>query len=79
MSPDIAARIDAIKTLCADIGSAAEDYASGNIAMILGEVEQHAAALAGLMPSWDLPREQHRAGAHAAVHKLSMPTCFGRS
>jgi hypothetical protein len=100
MTPDIAARIDAlsalldamdeasgveafqsyaaIKTLCADLGAAAEDYASGNIAMILDTVEQHAAALAGLMPSWDLPREQHRAGARAAIHKLAMPTCFGR-
>ena len=68
----------AIKALCADLGAAAEDYASGNIAMILGAVEQHAAALAGLMPTWDLPMEQHRSGARAAVHKLAMPTCFGR-
>lgn len=68
----------AIKALCTDLGSAAEDYATGNIAMILSAVEQHAAALAGLMPTWDLPREQHRSGARAAVHKLAMPTCFGR-
>ena len=67
----------AIKALCAVLGSDAEDYATANIAMVLGEVEQHSAAMAGLMPSWDLPRDQHHAGALASIRKLTMPTCFG--
>ena len=35
------------------------------------------AAVAGLFPTWDLPQDQHRVGAHAAISKLAMGTCFG--
>lgn len=68
----------AIKALCADLEHAAEDYAAAHIDMVLSEVEQHAAALAGLMPSWELPRSEHSSGARAAVEKLGLGTCFGR-
>ena len=45
--------------------------------MVIGEVENHMAALAGIFPSWDLPLDQHRVGARAAIMKLAMLTCFG--
>jgi hypothetical protein len=66
------------KALCSDLREAAAEYdGHRNIMMVIGEVENHMAALAGIFPTWDLPREQHHAGAHAAIHKLAMPTCFG--
>jgi hypothetical protein len=46
--------------------------------MVISEVENHMAAVAGLFPTWDLPRDQHLTGAHAAINKLAMGTCFGQ-
>jgi len=68
----------AVMALCADLRKAAVEYdGTGNIKMVIGEVENHMAALAGLYPTWDLPMDRHHAGARAAVSKLAMPTCFG--
>lgn len=68
----------AIMALCADLRkSAVEHNGTWNITMVIGEVENHMAALAGLFPTWDLPMDQHRAGARNAISKLAMPTCFG--
>jgi hypothetical protein len=46
--------------------------------MVIGELENHMAAVAGLFPTWDLPTDQHFTGARAAISKLAMPTCFGQ-
>jgi hypothetical protein len=68
----------AIMALCADLRRSATEYnGTWNIAMVIGEVENHMAAVAGLFPTWDLPPDQHRVGAHAAISKLAMGTCFG--
>lgn len=68
----------AVMALCADLRKAASEYSgTWNITMVIGEVENHMAALAGIFPSWDLPPDQHRGSAHAAIMKLAMPTCFG--
>lgn len=68
----------AVMALCANLRKAAtEQDGSGNITMVIGEVENHMAALASIFPTWDLPADRHRAGAHAAISKLAMPTCFG--
>lgn len=68
----------AIMALCADLRRSATEYnGTWNITMVIGEVENHMAAVAGLFPTWDLPQDQHRVGAHAAIGKLAMGTCFG--
>jgi hypothetical protein len=70
----------AIMALCADLRKAAAEYnGTRNITMVISELENHMAAAAGLFPSWDLPRDQHLTGAHAAISKLAMGTCFGQS
>lgn len=68
----------AIMALCADLRRSATEYSgTWNITMVIGEVENHMAAVAGLFPTWDLPQDQPRVGAHAAISKLAMGTCFG--
>jgi len=68
----------AIIALCADLRSSADEYnGTRNITMVISELENHMAAVAGLFPTGDLPRDQHRVGAHAAISKLAMGTCFG--
>lgn len=70
----------AIMVLCADLRRSAEEYnGTRNITMVISELENHMAAVAGLFPTWDLPKEQHLVGAHAAISKLAMGTCFGQS
>lgn len=70
----------AIMALCADLRRSAEEYrGTRNISMVISELENHMAAVAGLFPSWDLPRDQHLVGAHGAIKKLAMGTCFGQS
>jgi len=69
----------AVITLCADLRRSAAEYnGTWNITMIIGDVENHMAAAAGLFPTWDLPTDHHLAGARAAISKLAMPTCFGQ-
>ena len=69
----------AIMALCADLRKSAEEYnGTRNIIMVISELENHMAAVAGLFPTWDLPRAQHLVGAHAAISKLAMGTCFGQ-
>lgn len=46
--------------------------AAANIAMIKVNPRQ-----ARRFPIWDLPRDQHLTGAHSAISKLAMGTCFG--
>jgi hypothetical protein len=68
----------AVMTLCADLRRSATEYNSTwNITMVISELENHMAAVAGLFPTWDLPRDQHLVGAHGAISKLAMGTCFG--
>jgi hypothetical protein len=68
----------AVMALCTDLRKAATEYnGTWNITMVIGEVENHMAAIAGIFPTWDLPPDQHRGGARAAIMKLAMPTCFG--
>ena len=68
----------AIMALCADLRRAADEYnGTWNITMVISELENHMAAVAGLFPTWDLPEDQHRVGAHGAISKLAMGTCFG--
>ena len=70
----------AIMALCADLRRSATEYnGTWNIIMVIGEVENHMAAVAGLFPTWGLPRDQHLTVAHAAISKLAMGTCFGQS
>ncbi|SLN78026.1 hypothetical protein [Roseisalinus antarcticus] len=70
----------AIMALCADLRRAADEYnGARNITMVISELENHMAAVAGLFPTWDLPRDQHLTGAHAAISKLAKGTCFGQS
>lgn len=70
----------AIMTLCADLRRSAEEYnGTRNITMVISELENHMAAVAGLFPTWDLPKDQHLVGAHSAISKLAMGTCFGQS
>ena len=65
--------------MCADLRRSAEEYnGTRNITMVISELENHMAAVAGLFPTWDLPKEQHLVGAHAAISKLAMGTCFGQ-
>ena len=67
-----------VMALCADMRKAATEYnGTWNITMVIGELENHMAALAGIFPTWDLPSDQHRGNARAAIMKLAMPTCFG--
>jgi hypothetical protein len=69
----------AIIALCADLRRSATEYnGTWNIIMIISELENHVAAVAGLFPTWDLPRDQNLVGAHAAISKLAMGTCFGQ-
>lgn len=69
----------AVKALCADLRRSAEEYSgTRNITMVISELENHMAAVAGLFPTWDLPKDQHLVGAHAAISKLTMGTCFGQ-
>ncbi len=69
----------AIMALCADLRKEAVEYdGTWNINMVIGELENHMAAVAGLFPTWDQPRNQHLTGAHAAISKLAMGTCFGQ-
>lgn len=69
----------AIMALCADLRRSADEYGgTRNITMVISELENHMAATAGLFPTWDLPPDQHRVGAHAAISKLAMGTCFGQ-
>ena len=69
----------AIMALCADLRRSAAEYnGTWNITMVIGEVENHMAAAAGLFPTWDLPTDHHLAGTRAAISKLAMPTCFGQ-
>ncbi|WP_050525682.1 hypothetical protein [Pseudorhodobacter aquimaris] len=69
----------AIIALCADLRKAAVEYdGTWNINMVIGELENHMAAIAGLLPTWNLPTDQHLTGAHAAISKLAMGTCFGQ-
>jgi hypothetical protein len=68
-----------IMTLCSDLRRSAAEYnGTRNITMVIGELENHMAAVAGLFPTWDLPTDQHLTGARAAISKLAMPTCFGQ-
>ena len=70
----------AVMALCADLRRSAEEYnGTRNITMVISELENHMAAVAGLFPTWDLPKDQHLVGAHAAISKLAMGTCFGQS
>ena len=70
----------AVMALCADLRRSATEYnGTWNITMVISELENHMAAVAGLFPTWDLPKEQHLVGAHAAISKLAMGTCFGQS
>ena len=70
----------AIMALCADLRRSATEYnGTWNITMVIGELENHMAAVAGLFPTWNLPTDQHLAGARAAISKLAMRTCFGQS
>lgn len=70
----------AIMALCADLRRSAEEYnGTRNITMVISELENHMAAVAGLFSTWDLPTDQHLVGAHAAISKLAMGTCFGQS
>lgn len=70
----------AIMALCTDLRSSAEEHnGTRNITMVISELENHMAAVAGLFPTWDLPKDQHLVGAHAAISKLAMGTCFGQS
>lgn len=70
----------AIMALCTDLRSSAEEYTgTRNITMVISELENHMAAVAGLFPTWDLPKDQHLVGAHAAIGKLAMGTSFGQS
>jgi hypothetical protein len=67
----------AIMALCADLRRSATEYnGTWNITIIIGELENHMAAVAGLFPTWSLPKDQHLVGAHAAISKLAMGTCF---
>jgi hypothetical protein len=67
-----------VMVLCADLRKAVSEYnGASNITMVIGEVENHMAGLAGIFPSWDLPPDQHRVGVRAAIMKLAMLTCFG--
>jgi len=69
----------AIMALCADLRRSAEEYnGTRNITMVISELENHMAAVAGLFPTWDLPKDQHLVDAHAVVSKLAMGTCFGQ-
>ena len=69
----------AVMALCADLRRSAEEYnGTRNITMIISELENHMAAVAGLFPTWDLPKDQHLVCAHAAISKLTMGTCFGQ-
>lgn len=69
----------AVMALCADLRRSAEEYKGArNITMATSELENHMAAVAGLFPTWDLPKDQHLVGAHAAISKLAMGTCFGQ-
>ena len=69
----------AIMTLCADLRRSAEEYnGRRNITMVISELENHMAAVAGLFPTWDLPQDQHLVGAHSTISKLAMGTCFGQ-
>ena len=69
----------AVMALCADLRRSATEYnGTWNITMVISELENHMAAVAGLFPTWDLPKEQHLVGAHAAISKLAMGTCFGQ-
>lgn len=68
----------AIMALCADLRGAAEEYdGTWNITMVISELENHMTAVAGLFPTWDLPKSQHLVGAHSAISKLAMGPCFG--
>jgi len=68
----------AIMALRADLRRSADEYdGTRNITMVISELENHMAAAAGLFPTWDLPPDQHRVGAHAAISKLATGTCFG--
>jgi hypothetical protein len=68
-----------IGTEGADLRKAAAEYdGTWNITVVIGELENHMAGIAGLFPTWDLPRDQHLTGAHAAISKLAMGTCFGQ-
>jgi hypothetical protein len=68
-----------IMALCADLRRSAAEYdGTWNITMVIGELENHMTAVAGLFPTWDLPTDQHFTGARAAISKLAMPTCFGQ-
>ena len=70
----------AVVALCADLRRLAEEYnGTRNITMVISELENHMAAVAGLFPNWDLPKDQHLVGAHSAISKLAMGTCFGQS
>jgi len=69
----------AVMALCADPRRSAEEYnGTRNITMVISELENHMAAVPGLFPTWDLPKDQHLVGAHAAISKLTMGTCFGQ-
>ena len=69
----------AVMALCADLRRSATEYnGTWNITLVIGEVENHMAAVAGLVPTWDLPRDQHLTGARATTSKLAMGTCFGQ-
>lgn len=69
----------AVMALCADLRRSAVEYkGTRNITMVISELENHMAAVAGLFPTWDLPKDQHLVGAHAAISKLAMGTCFGQ-
>jgi hypothetical protein len=69
----------AIMALCTDLRTSAAEYnGTWNITMIIGELENHMAAVAGLFPTWNLPTDQHLTGARTAISKLAMPTCFGQ-
>ena len=48
----------AIMALCADLRRSADEYnGTWNITMVISELENHMAAVAGLFPTWDLPTD----------------------
>jgi len=69
----------AVMAVCKDLRRATQGYkATNNIRGVITEIEGHMAAMVGLMPTWSLPMSQHLGHAHNAVHKLTLPTCFGQ-
>lgn len=70
----------AIQNILGILKEEAEGWpASGNIAGILGEVEDHCTGLAGLYPSYSLEPEMHLTYVLSSISKLMYPTAFGQN